>query len=162
MAPPSSTSFLEEERNCMEWPDKQAPNSVLYVSLGSLASIDKKELEETSWGLANSVQTFLPCFADQLTNARYLTHVLNVGLELENVNDRVVIEKTIKKLMVDNEGNEMRKRVLEMKQKLETSIQKGGSSCRSLNELTEFIFSFPCKQCQTLLRSYGGCCLMQG
>ncbi|KAL3530814.1 hypothetical protein ACH5RR_010136 [Cinchona calisaya] len=217
MAPPSSTSFLEEERNCMEWLDKQDPNSVLYISLGSLASIEKKELEETAWGLANSGQPFLwvirpssvngsewieqlpkgfqeavgergcivkwspqkevlahsavggflthcgwnstleslceavpmicrPCFADQLTNARYLTHVWNVGLELENVTDRVAIEKTIKKLMVDNEGNEMRKRVLEMKQKLETSIQKGGSSYRSLNELTEFILSFPRKE----------------
>ncbi|KAL3518126.1 hypothetical protein ACH5RR_020715 [Cinchona calisaya] len=213
MAPASSTSFLKEDRNCMAWLDKQAPSSVLYISLGSLASMEEKELEETAWGLANGGQPFLwvirpcsvngsdwieqlpkgfqesvgerghivkwapqkevlahsavggflthcgwnstleslceavpmicrPCFADQLANARYLTHVWKVGLELVEVKDRVVIEKTIRKLMEENEGKEIKQRVLEMKQKLDTSINKGGSSYKSLCDLTEFINSF--------------------
>ncbi|MCD7465240.1 hypothetical protein HAX54_000903 [Datura stramonium] len=55
----SSTSILEEDSSCIEWLDRQAHNSVLYVSLGSLVRIDEKELIETAWGLANSDQPFL-------------------------------------------------------------------------------------------------------
>ncbi|CAL5424502.1 unnamed protein product [Camellia sinensis] len=54
-----STSLLEENINCISWLDKQAPNSVLYISLGSLASVNETELVEMAWGLANSGQTFL-------------------------------------------------------------------------------------------------------
>ncbi|KAK8595721.1 hypothetical protein V6N13_000414 [Hibiscus sabdariffa] len=39
--------------------DKQIQNSVVYISLRSLASIDKKKLAEMTWGLANSKQSFL-------------------------------------------------------------------------------------------------------
>lgn len=59
MATARSTSFLEEDQSCIAWLDKQASNSVLYVSLGSLVSIDHQELTETAWGLANSGQPFL-------------------------------------------------------------------------------------------------------
>lgn len=214
MAPTSSSSsFLKEDRNCMAWLDKQAPKSVLYLSLGSQAIIEAKELEETAWGLANSSQPFLwvirpssvngsewiehlpkgfqdavgergrivqwapqkevlahfavgaflthcgwnstmeslceavpmicrPCFADQLANARYLTHVWKVGLELEDAGDRVVIEKTIKRLMIESEGKEMRQRAVDMKQKLDMSTNKGGSSYKSLGDLKDFINSF--------------------
>ncbi|KAK4408586.1 UDP-glucose iridoid glucosyltransferase [Sesamum angolense] len=39
-----------------------------------------------------------PCFADQLVNARYMTHVWKVGLELEDFK-QISIEKGIKTLM---------------------------------------------------------------
>uniref|UniRef100_M1ARG4 UDP-glucose glucosyltransferase n=3 Tax=Solanum tuberosum TaxID=4113 RepID=M1ARG4_SOLTU len=55
----SSTSILQEDNSCIKWLDRQAPNSVLYVSLGSQMRIDDKELIETAWGLANSDQPFL-------------------------------------------------------------------------------------------------------
>lgn len=217
MASNSSTSLKKEDGSCMIWLDKQAPNSVLYVSLGSLATIDEKELEETAWGLANSGQPFLwvvrpslvdgsewierlpkgfretvgekgqivkwapqtkvlahsavggflshcgwnstlesiceavpmicrPCFGDQSTNCRHITYTWKVGLELENARDRCVIERTIRKLMVEDEGRELRQRMLVMKRKLEKSIQKGGCSHKSLNDLTEFIISLPDRQ----------------
>ncbi|KAG2673319.1 hypothetical protein I3760_13G084900 [Carya illinoinensis] len=59
IAPAKSCSILEEDTNCIEWLDKQACNSVIYISLGSIASMDKKELAEMEWGLANSQQHFL-------------------------------------------------------------------------------------------------------
>ncbi|CAK9147197.1 unnamed protein product, partial [Ilex paraguariensis] len=59
IAPGSTNSLLKEDTSCIAWIDKQAPNSVIYVSMGSLAMVDKKELTETAWGLANSDQTFL-------------------------------------------------------------------------------------------------------
>lgn len=51
--------MLEEETDCLLWLDKQANNSVIYVSLGSLASMEAGEFAEMAWGLANSGQPFL-------------------------------------------------------------------------------------------------------
>ncbi|KAM7522278.1 hypothetical protein LguiA_012180 [Lonicera macranthoides] len=213
VAPPSSTSLLKEDNSCIEWLDMQAPNSVIYVSLGSLATMDEKELAETAWGLANSDQPFLwtirpgsvrgsewvellpesfkekvgergkivkwapqkevlahhavggfwshcgwnstlesicegvpmicrPCFVDQKVNARYLSYVWKVGLELEYVLERGEIEKVVRRLMVENEGEEMRQRVIDMKEKVMACVHEGGSSYNSWNDLTEFILSF--------------------
>ncbi|XP_044984052.1 DIMBOA UDP-glucosyltransferase BX9-like [Hordeum vulgare subsp. vulgare] len=55
----TGSSLLREDRSCMEWLDKQAVGSVLYVSFGSLASMDGAELCEVAWGLADSGQPFL-------------------------------------------------------------------------------------------------------
>ncbi|KAI3448590.1 hypothetical protein Pfo_005255 [Paulownia fortunei] len=68
MAPALPTSLMKEDTNCLSWLDKQAPNSVIYVSLGSLATIDKKELIEMAWGLANSNQPFLWVVRPSLVN----------------------------------------------------------------------------------------------
>ncbi|KAL3514231.1 hypothetical protein ACH5RR_026948 [Cinchona calisaya] len=212
MATATSTSFLEEDRSCIARLDKQASNSVLYISLGSIACVDEEEMTETAWGLANSGIPFLwvvrsdsvnekqhwhfpegfralvgerglivkwapqkevlahravggfwshcgwnstfesicegvpmicrPHFGDQLMNARYLTYVWKVGLNIENVLDRESMETTIRRLMLGIEGKEMRKRILDIKEKVEAGMLKGGSAYESLNDLTEFITSF--------------------
>ncbi|KAI3682466.1 hypothetical protein L1987_82465 [Smallanthus sonchifolius] len=54
-----STSFLEEDTSCISWLDKQAPKSVIYVSLGSLAKLDEKVATEMAWGIAMSNHLFL-------------------------------------------------------------------------------------------------------
>ncbi|KAA8549334.1 hypothetical protein F0562_001018 [Nyssa sinensis] len=208
----SSSSLLKEDTDCITWLDKQAPNSVIYVSLGSLASMDEKEIAEMAWGLANSGQPFLwvirpasvrgsewiellpegfkeeigekgfivkwapqkhvlahgavggflshcgwnstlesisegvpmicwPCFGDQKTNARYVSHVWKVGLELENMLERGEIERAVRKLMVDTEGREIRQRVIDLKEKIALCMRDGGSSYNSLNDLHEYILS---------------------
>ncbi|XP_022847048.1 UDP-glucose iridoid glucosyltransferase-like [Olea europaea var. sylvestris] len=212
MAPKFNTSLITEDTSVIAWLDKQAPNSVIYISIGSLAKMEKKEFIETAWGLANSDQPFLwvvrpssvsgtewieclpegyealtreqgcivkwapqkkvlahpavggfwshsgwnstlesmcegvpmicrPYFADQVVNTRYLTNVWKIALELEDL-ERRGIEKAIRTLMGDKEGKEMRKRALKMKQELELSVQRGGSSWKSLENLVEFIMSF--------------------
>jgi hypothetical protein len=55
----TGSSLLQQDRSCIEWLDRQAAGSVLYVSFGSLASMDSGELSEVAWGLANSDQPFL-------------------------------------------------------------------------------------------------------
>ncbi|KAM0859617.1 hypothetical protein ACQ4PT_047076 [Festuca glaucescens] len=55
----TGSSLLQQDRSCIEWLDRQAAGSVLYVSFGSLASMDSGELSEVAWGLANSGQPFL-------------------------------------------------------------------------------------------------------
>ncbi|MCD7467059.1 hypothetical protein HAX54_004252 [Datura stramonium] len=205
MASSSLTSLAEEDANCISWLDTQAPNSVLYVSLGSIVVMDENELIETAWGLFNSNRPFLwvvrssndlpdgyleavgdrgrivkwapqkevlahpaiggfwshcgwnstlesilegvpmicrPCFGDQNVNARYLTHVWKVGLELGTDDlTRGVVERAIRKLMVEEEGEELRLRIHDMKQKLQMSFRDGGSSRNSLKSLTEFMSS---------------------
>ncbi|KAL0436802.1 UNVERIFIED_CONTAM: UDP-glucose iridoid glucosyltransferase [Sesamum radiatum] len=211
MAPAVATSLLEEENSCLSWLDKQAPNSVIYASLGSIAIIDENELIEMAWGLAKSEQPFLwavrpsllngtdamkslpeefikitqergmvvewapqkkvlahpavggflthcgwnstlesmcegvplicrPCFADQMVNARYLSYVWRVGIELQNACERT-IEEAIRTLMVSEEGEVMRQRALHMKREIEQSINEGGSSYESLDRLVEFIIA---------------------
>ena len=61
---------------------------------------------------------------------------------MENVWDRGSIEKATRRLMIDTEGKEMRQDMLLMKDKIEASLQKGGSSYESLIDLTQFINSF--------------------
>lgn len=59
MAQPSSASLIEADQNCIAWLNQQAPNSVIYISVGSLATMDQKDLAEMAWGLASSDQPFL-------------------------------------------------------------------------------------------------------
>ncbi|RXH84710.1 hypothetical protein DVH24_032994 [Malus domestica] len=40
--PSPSTSLLKEDQSCMSWLDKQAHNSIIYVSLGSTTFMDGK------------------------------------------------------------------------------------------------------------------------
>lgn len=209
-APVSSSSLLNEDTSCITWLDKQPCNSVLYISLGSLASIDETEVAEMAWGLANSWQRFLwvvrpgsipgsewieslpegfreivgergcivkwapqkevlahsavggfwshcgwnstlesisegvpmickPCFGDQRVNARYASYVWGIGLQLENKLERKEIERAIRRLMVDSEGEEMRHKAKNLKEKVEICIKEGGSSYNNLKMLLEFM-----------------------
>ncbi|KAL6275748.1 hypothetical protein ACE6H2_019349 [Prunus campanulata] len=208
----ASSSLLEEDTGCVAWLDKQSHNSVIYVSLGSLASISEKELAEMAWGLINSRQPFLwvirpgsicgshwiellpqgfleavgerscivkwapqmevlvhgavggfwshcgwnstlesisegvpmlcrPCFSDQKVNARYVSEVWKIGIQLENELERGEIERAVRKLLVDDDGKGMRVRAKELKEKIEVSL-KGGSTYHFLNELVELLRSF--------------------
>ena len=212
LVPTISSSLLKEDTNCISWLNKQAPKSVIYVSFGSIASIDEKELLETAWGLANCEQPFLwvvrpglvrgsnclellpinfqdsvgergcivewapqkevlandavggfwshcgwnstlesicegvpmlckPFFGDQNLNMRYVCDVWNVGLELEEF-EGGTIKNAIKRLMVDTEGKEMRKKAIHLKEKVELPLKEGGSCYNSLNDLVKKILSF--------------------
>ncbi|KAE8725010.1 UDP-glucuronosyltransferase, putative isoform 2 [Hibiscus syriacus] len=71
----------------------------------------------------------------------YVSQVWRTGIQLENICDSGEVEKAIKRLMVDEEGKEMRQRAQNLKEKVEFSI-RGGSAYSSLNELMELIRSF--------------------
>ncbi|PPR85787.1 hypothetical protein GOBAR_AA34907 [Gossypium barbadense] len=197
-APAICGSLLTEDDKCISWLNKQAPKSVIYVSLGSIANIDKQELIETAWGLSNSKQPFLwvvrpgmvcgsewieslpngfeenvgergcivkwapqkevlahgavggfwshcgwnstiesicegvpmlcrPFFGDQLLNTSYICNVWKIGLELQNL-ERGNIERTIKRLMVDMEGKDIRKRAMDLKKKAALCLMEDGST----------------------------------
>ncbi|CAK9165231.1 unnamed protein product [Ilex paraguariensis] len=208
--PTSSSSLIKEDQSSISWLNMQEPNSVIYVSFGSIAAIDKTEFLEIAWGLANSKRPFLwvvrpglirgsywleplpngflenlegrghivqwapqqevlchpavgafwthngwnstmesvcegvpmicmPCFTDQLVNARYVSNVWRVGVQLENGLERGKIEKAIGRLMEDKE---MRGRALQWKEKANLSLRQGGSSYQSLQCLISYISTF--------------------
>ncbi|CAH8280246.1 unnamed protein product [Arabidopsis lyrata] len=199
------SSLLEEDRSCIEWLNKQKSSSVIYISLGSLALTQTKEMFEMAWGLSNSNQPFLwvirpgsvpgsewteslpeqfsklvaergytvkwapqmevlrhpavggfwshcgwnstlesigegvpmicrPFTGDQKVNARYLERVWRIGVQLEGELDKGTVERALERLLVDEEGAEMRKRAIDLKEKLEASVRIGGSSCSSLDD----------------------------
>ncbi|KAI7726614.1 hypothetical protein M8C21_025188 [Ambrosia artemisiifolia] len=209
-SPTPSTSFLEEDTSCITWLDKQQPKSVIYVSLGSVANMDKKLATEMAWGLVNSNQPFLwvvrpgsvkgfewteflpeglvaeiklrgllvkwapqkevlahnevggfwshcgwnstmesvsegvpmlcqPISVDQLMNARYLSYVWKIGIEI--VLEKRQIEDAVRRLLVDKEGEEMRQRAMEIQQNVKLAVSHGGSSQNCLNDLVDFILS---------------------
>ena len=49
----------KEETECLNWLNSKAPNSVIYVSFGSIAVMTSSQLVEIGWGLANSKHPFL-------------------------------------------------------------------------------------------------------
>ncbi|XP_058110923.1 UDP-glucose iridoid glucosyltransferase-like [Magnolia sinica] len=55
----NSSSLLMEDHSCITWLDRQAPRTIIYVSFGSIAAMDRSELIETAWGLAHSGQPFM-------------------------------------------------------------------------------------------------------
>ncbi|CAN4107035.1 unnamed protein product [Withania somnifera] len=48
-----------EDRSCINWLNNQLPNSVIYVSFGSIATLSNEQLLEFWYGLVNSGQRFL-------------------------------------------------------------------------------------------------------
>ncbi|KAI3809086.1 hypothetical protein L1987_25054 [Smallanthus sonchifolius] len=83
-----------------------------------------------------------PCFTDQPIIARYVSDVWKIGVLLEDGFERVAIGMAIKKLMTDKEGEETRKRISCLKEKVNLSLDEGGSSNKSLKSLVDYISSF--------------------
>lgn len=82
-----------------------------------------------------------PCFGDQRVNARYVSHVWKIGVQIEKGLERVEIEMAIKRLMVGKEAKEIRKRIKALKEQADHCLKEGGSSHESLERLTNFILS---------------------
>ncbi|XP_010514994.1 PREDICTED: LOW QUALITY PROTEIN: UDP-glycosyltransferase 76E11-like [Camelina sativa] len=210
MVASASTSLLEENKSCIEWLNKQKKNSVIFVSMGSVALMEIKEVMETALGLDSSNQQFLwvirpgsvrgsewieylpkefsniimgrgyivkwapqkqvlshpavggfwshcgwnstlesigegvpmickPFSTDQKVNARYLECVWKIGIQVEGDLDRRAVERAVKRLMVEEEGEEMRKRAVSLKQQLRASVKSGGSSHNSLEKFVHFM-----------------------
>jgi len=79
-----------------------------------------------------------PFWGDQPLNARYMSDVLKVGVYLENGWKREEITNAIRRVMVDED---IRERVKMLKQKLDVSLIKGGSSYESVESLVAYISS---------------------
>ncbi|XP_014495747.1 UDP-glycosyltransferase 76B1 [Vigna radiata var. radiata] len=210
----SSSSLISQDQSCITWLDTHTPNSVVYVSFGSLAAITETEFVEIGWGLGNSKHPFLwvvrpglikgsewletlpsgfmenlegrglivkwapqqevlahsavgafwshngwnstlesicegvpmicmPLFTDQKVNARYVSHVWKVGLQLEKKVERGEVERIIRRLMdAKAQGKEIRDRAFKLKEEAKVCLLQGASSYSSLQALVTYILSF--------------------
>ena len=209
-SPASSSSTSGQDQTTMSWLDTRPPNSVIYVSFGSIVTMSKYDVVEIAWGLAHSMQPFLwvirsglvvdveendplregffdylegrghivkwapqndilahpaiggflthcgwnstlesisagvpmiclPLFADQAINARYVSEEWNIGLQLEAGVKREDVVKAVRRLMVEEEGEDMRNRVRSLKEQAKLAVTEGGSSYKSLESLTSFL-----------------------
>ncbi|KAF7811006.1 scopoletin glucosyltransferase-like [Senna tora] len=203
-----------DEEECLKWLDSKQPNSVLYVSFGSLTIFPESQLKEIALGLEASGQNFIwvvrknqkddwipegfeermegkgliirgwapqmlileheavggfvthcgwnstleginaglpmvtwPVFAEQFYNEKFITEVLKIGVavgvkrwgEMEAADSvrKEAIEKAVRKIMEEEEGEEMRKRVKSFAKMGKEAVEEGGSSYLSLSALIE-------------------------
>lgn len=82
-----------------------------------------------------------PCFGDQQVNARYVSEVWKVGIQLEKGLEREEIETMIRRLMVEREGARIREKIMELKEMVNVCLKQGGSSYQSLENLVSYILS---------------------
>lgn len=80
-----------------------------------------------------------PFTGDQKVNARYLECVWKIGMQVEGDLDRGAVERAVRRLMVGEEGEDMRKRAVSLREKLRGSVRNGGSSHNSLEEFVNFL-----------------------
>ncbi|XP_019099666.1 PREDICTED: UDP-glycosyltransferase 76E12-like [Camelina sativa] len=80
-----------------------------------------------------------PSTSDQKVNARYVECVWKTGIQVEGELDRGVVERAVKRLMVDEEGEDMRKIAFSLKEQLRASVRSGGSSHSSLEEFVRLM-----------------------
>ncbi|XP_027185320.1 UDP-glycosyltransferase 76B1-like [Coffea eugenioides] len=83
-----------------------------------------------------------PFFGDQMVNSRFVNDVWKLGLQLEKGLDREEIEMLIRRLMTEKEGEEIRDRVMSLKDTINSCLEQGGSSNQSLESFIDYILSF--------------------
>ncbi|KAL8109942.1 zeatin O-glucosyltransferase-like [Apium graveolens] len=208
---------------CLEWLDKQIPNSVIYVSFGSTTTLTDEQIKKLAVGLENSGQKFLwvlrdadradifvgdgrahelpkeyeerievngqgiivrdwapqleilahtstggfmshcgwnsclesitmgvplatwPMHSDQPHNALLINVVLKVGIvardwmHRDDLVESLAIENAVKKLMTSGEGEEIRKRMLELSKAVKRSVAEGGDSRLDIDDFIAHI-----------------------
>ncbi|KAI7727017.1 hypothetical protein M8C21_032360, partial [Ambrosia artemisiifolia] len=123
--------FVEETRECgliVKWaPQKDV---LAHFAVGGFWSHCgwNSCLESISSGVVMICQPFI---VDQMVNARYVSHVWKIRLELERV-ERGEVEEIIRRVMVSDEGEGMRIRVNNMKEMVKKTLENNGSSQESL------------------------------
>jgi UDP-N-acetylglucosamine:LPS N-acetylglucosamine transferase len=72
-------------------------------------------------------------------NARHVEHVWRAGLSLEGELERGKVESAIRRLMQSEDGEEMRRRARELKNRAAESMALDGSSSVNVDKLVSYI-----------------------
>ncbi|CDY70793.1 BnaAnng35060D, partial [Brassica napus] len=91
-------------------------------------------------GVVNGVPMIAwPLFAEQNMNAALLSDELGIAVRAEEANTRSEIEAIVRKVMAEEEGEEMRRKVKKLRDNAEMSLSSegGGSAHESLCRVTE-------------------------
>ncbi|KAK7849650.1 zeatin o-glucosyltransferase [Quercus suber] len=205
-----------KRHKCLEWLDKESPNSVIYVSFGTTTAMEYEQIKELPIGLEKSEQKFIwvlrdadkgdvfingelrkaeipkgfeervkgrgmvvrdwapqleilshpstggfmshcgwkscmesitmgvpiaawPMASDQPRNTVLITKLLKVGIVVKDWSRRgelvtaSTVEKAVKLLMASKEGDEIRKRTVDLGGAIGQSIEEGGASSKELD-----------------------------
>ncbi|KAJ0984951.1 hypothetical protein J5N97_003307 [Dioscorea zingiberensis] len=133
----NSNDKTDEDDECLRWLDGKLKASVLYVSFGTQAHVEREQLEEVAHGLEMAGWDYLWVSL----NAKFLVEELRVGMRISNtageingVVRREVVEKGVREMMADGE---MRNKVEMFGRMAMTAVRDGGSSSQTLTELIE-------------------------
>lgn len=83
-----------------------------------------------------------PFFGDQMVNSRYVNNVWRIGIMMERGMERGEIGDVIRRLVREREGEEIRERVMCLKEKAGVCLIEGGSSYLALDGFINLISSF--------------------
>ncbi|KAK6916392.1 hypothetical protein RJ641_019253, partial [Dillenia turbinata] len=103
----------KSEDTCIEWLNQQNPNSVTYISFGSISVLSSKHMENIAVSIKNS-----KCV---LTSEE--------------------IESCIKEMTSGSRGEEIRKKALELKQAARDAVAEGGTSDRNIQAFVNEIIA---------------------
>ncbi|XP_031485610.2 7-deoxyloganetic acid glucosyltransferase-like [Nymphaea colorata] len=81
-----------------------------------------------------------PSFADQPLNCRFVSHVWKIGLDMQRMCSRTMIERLVRELMAEKR-EELWESATRMKERAWKSIQDGGSSINDFHKLVDDIRS---------------------
>ncbi|CAH8268742.1 unnamed protein product [Arabidopsis lyrata] len=96
---PPKTKNKDDDEILTDWLDKEDPQSVVYVSFGSLAAIEEKEFLEIAWGLKNSERPFLWVVRPGMVRGTGWLESLPCGF-LENIGHKGKFVKWVNQLEV--------------------------------------------------------------
>ncbi|WZY96583.1 hypothetical protein YC2023_068912 [Brassica napus] len=156
-------SFLPEDRDCLDWLDRQIPGSVIYIAFGSYGVMGKVQLEELAIGIeltkrpvlwvtsggdqppmrVGSGQVIVVKWAPQhqFINKTYICNVWKIGLGFEQDERRIIsrleVKRKIDEIMRDN--GEFKKRAIKIKEIVMKNVVKDGISYENLNKFVNWI-----------------------
>ncbi|CAI9118866.1 OLC1v1020493C1 [Oldenlandia corymbosa var. corymbosa] len=148
---------------CLDWLDKQSPNSVLFVSFGSSTTLSDEEIKEMAFGLEKSEQNFLWVLRDADKGDLFteeggddqVKEVLEVGLpvlpeflssdsEAEEIQATSKdIENAVRTLMNSEEGDQMRQRAQDVSKAVKASLMENGTPLGVVDPQFSPILSVP-------------------
>ncbi|KAF2543889.1 hypothetical protein F2Q68_00029186 [Brassica cretica] len=82
---------------------------------------------------------YRPFQSEWKVNAAYIVSVWETWIQLESEVERGKVKRAVKRLIVDEEGAEMRERAIVLKEKFNASLTSGGSSYLALDEFVKYL-----------------------
>ncbi|PIA51812.1 hypothetical protein AQUCO_01100590v1 [Aquilegia coerulea] len=154
----------DHHKKCLEWLNKQPQSSVIFVSFGTLITMSDDQITQFAMGLEKSEQRFIWVLRDadqgdiykpeegrarkaQLPNG-FEERIKGIGLagllvrewaQKDELLSSDAIESSIRKLMVSDEGNMMRKRAKELSANLCRAVSASGTSTFHLESFLNHI-----------------------
>lgn len=127
---------LEEKGKIVKWAPQQ--EVLAHRAIGGFLTHNgwNSTLESICEGVP---MICLPGGWDQMLNSRFVSDIWKVGIHLEGRIEKKEIEKAVRMLMVESEGDKIRERMKVLKDEVEKSVKHDGSSFRSIETLANHL-----------------------